>query len=140
MYWTNFWRPTINVDQIIKKTLTVVCSPYLYASFDTFCAQIGQLFEAQWVFEVCLEIDKSLLSKEKVLDLGILPNVQSLTVPRLIDQFGRKMCQKNRKDVDHKVLKEFFQKSFFVHEQSAAKNLFITYVGYDPDGLFWLQL
>ena len=52
-----------------------VCSSYLYASFDTFCVKIGQLFEAQWVFEECLKIDKSLSSKENVVDFGILPIV-----------------------------------------------------------------
>ena len=78
-----------------------MCSPHLYASFGTFCTKIGHLLETQGVFEVCLEIDKSLLSKENVLDFGIFPNVLSLTVPRLIDQFGRKMCQKKRKDVDY---------------------------------------
>ena len=38
--------------------------------------------------------------------------------------------------------KEFFQKYFFVHEQSAVENSFSTYVClcYDPDGLFWLNL
>ena len=43
------------------KTLIEIRSPHLYASFGTFYAKIGQSFEAQWVFEVCLEIDKSLL-------------------------------------------------------------------------------
>ena len=62
------------------------------------------------------------------------------TVVRMIDQFGRKRCQKKRKDVDYKILEEFFQKYFFVHEQSAVKNSFSTYVCYAPDGLFWLNL
>ena len=32
---------------------------------------------------------------------------------RMIDQFGRKRCQKKRKDVvDYKLLKEFFQEKF----------------------------
>ena len=50
----------------LKKLLNVeVCSSHLYAYF-------GQLFEVQ----VCLKINKSLLSKkEKVDDFGILPNV-----------------------------------------------------------------
>ena len=60
-------------------------------SFGTFCVQIGQLFEPQFV---CLKIDKSLLSKQNVVDFGILMNIQRLTVPRIIDQFGRKRCQK----------------------------------------------
>ena len=76
MYWTNFWQPTAHVQQnIFEKTLIEACAPRLYASFGTFYAQIGQLFEAQWVFEVCLKIDKSLSSKENVVDFGILPIV-----------------------------------------------------------------
>ena len=50
------------------------------------------------------------------------------------------MCQKKRKDVDYKLLKEFFQKYFVVHEQSAVENSFSTQVCYGPDGLFWLNL
>ena len=34
----------------------------------------------------------------------------------------------------------FFIFHFVVHEQSAVKSSFSTYVCYDPDGLFWLQL
>ena len=61
-------------------------------------------------------------------------------MPRLIDQFGRKMCQNKRKDVDYKLLYEFFQNDFVVYEQSAVKYSFSTYVCYAPDGLFWLNL
>ena len=65
LYWTNFWRPTIHVQQsIFEKTYIEVDSPHFCAYFGTFCAQIGQLFEAQWVFEICLKINKSLSSKE----------------------------------------------------------------------------
>ena len=35
-------------------------------------------------------------------------------MPRKIDQFGRKRCQKKGKDVDYKPLLEFFQKYFVV--------------------------
>ena len=87
-------------NNIFKKSLIEVGSPHLYASFGTFCAQIGQFFEAQWVFEVCLKINKSLSSKENVVDFGIFPNIWKLTVSLIIDQFGRKRCQKKRKDVD----------------------------------------
>ena len=52
-----------------------VGTSHIYASFDTFCVQIGQLFEAQSVFEICLKIDNWLSSKENVVDFGILPNV-----------------------------------------------------------------
>ena len=47
-------------------------------------------------------------------------------MPRIIDQFGHKRCQKKRKDVDYKLLKEFFQKYFVVHERSAVKNSLCT--------------
>ena len=47
MYWTNFWQPTIYVQQnIFDKSLLKLCSIHLYASFGTFCVQIGQSFEA----------------------------------------------------------------------------------------------
>ena len=42
--------------------------------------------------------------------------------------------------MDYKLLKEFFQKYFVVHERSAVKNSFSTYVCYALDGLFWLNL
>ena len=52
MYWTNFRQPTAHVQQnIFGKTLTEVCSLHLYASFGTFCVQIGQLFASQWVLK-----------------------------------------------------------------------------------------
>ena len=76
MYWMNFWQPTVHVEIIfLKNTLTEVYSLHLYASFGTIYAKIDQLFEAEWVFELCLEIDKTLLSKENVLDFEILSNV-----------------------------------------------------------------
>ena len=61
-------------------------------------------------------------------------------MPRIIDQFGRKRCQKKRKDVDYKLLKGFFQRKFVVQERSAVKKSFSTYVCHAPDGLFWLNL
>ena len=52
MYWTNFRQPTANVQQnIFGKILIEVCCLHLYASFGTFCIQIGQLFATQWFFK-----------------------------------------------------------------------------------------
>ena len=34
-----------------NKTIEEVCIPHLYASFGTFCVQIGQLLAARWVFK-----------------------------------------------------------------------------------------
>ena len=63
MYWMNFCQPTNRVKQnIFEQTLIKDVSLSLYASFGTFCVQIGQLFESQWAFEECLNIDKSLWS------------------------------------------------------------------------------
>jgi len=54
MFWTNFWQPTVHIQQtIFEKTPIEVFYSYLYASFGTFCVQIGQFFKAQWVFEAC---------------------------------------------------------------------------------------
>ena len=92
---------TIQVKQsILEKTFIENGSSHLCTSFGTFCVQIGHLFEAQ----ICLKINKSQSSKEKVGDFAILPNVQRLTVPRIIDQFGHKRCQKKRKEVDYQLL------------------------------------
>ena len=50
------------------KTLIEVGSSHIYASFGTFCVQIGQLFEVQRVFEKCMKTVKSLFSKENDVD------------------------------------------------------------------------
>ena len=69
MYWTNFWQPTVHVQQnIFEKTLIKIGSSHLYASFGTFCVQIGQFLESQWVFGKCLKTVKSLFSKENDVD------------------------------------------------------------------------
>ena len=68
MYWTNFWQPTVHVQQnICEKTLIEVGRAHLYASFGTFCVQIGQLFESQWDFKLSIElkIDLIFLQKEQ---------------------------------------------------------------------------
>ena len=69
MYWTNFWQPTVHVLQnIFEKLLQKFLVHIFTLLFGTFCAQIGQLFEEQWVFKICLKINKSLSST--VDDLG----------------------------------------------------------------------
>ena len=108
MYWTNFWQPNVHIQQkFFEKNLIEAYSSHLYASFGIFCAQIGQLFEAQWVFETRLEIHKWLVWKENVVDFGILPKRM---FKDSLWQYGRKRYQKKRKDVNYKLLEEFFQK------------------------------
>ena len=85
-------------------------------------------------------MDNLLSSRENVVDFGILPNAQRLTVTRIFDQFWRKGCQKKGKHVYYKLLLEFIQKYFVVKEQSALTNSFITYVCYAPDGFQWLHM
>ena len=70
----NIWQPIVGTQQnIFVKILMKIDSSYFYASFGTFCVQIGKLFEAQWVFEKCLNIDKSSFTKESVTDFEIMP-------------------------------------------------------------------
>ena len=66
MYWTNYRQPTAHVQQnIFGKTLTEVCSLHLYASFGTFCVQIGQFFEAQWYFKLSEEFEINVIFLRK---------------------------------------------------------------------------
>ena len=68
MYWTNFWQPTIHVQQnIFEKTLIEVGSSLLYASFGIFWVQIDQLVKAQWDFKLSeeFEIDVIFLRKQR---------------------------------------------------------------------------
>ena len=70
MYWTNFWQPTVHVEQnIFEKTPIKVNSSHHYASFGTFCVQISKFFKEEWAFEECL---KSLFSKENVVDFEFI--------------------------------------------------------------------
>ena len=69
MFWTILWPSTIHEQQnIFEKVPVKVGSSYLYASFGTFCVQIGQWLEAQWVFEKCLKTVKMLFLKENEVD------------------------------------------------------------------------
>ena len=78
MYWTNFYQPTVRVQlNVFEQTLIEVGSLNLYASFGTFCVQIGQLFESQWAFEECLNIDKSLFSKHSVISETFLAQLKT---------------------------------------------------------------
>ena len=63
MYWTNFWQMTFHMQQFHMQ----VRSSHLYASFGTLCVQIGQLFEAQWDFELSeeFEFDVIFLRKQR---------------------------------------------------------------------------
>ena len=71
MHWTNFWHHTVHAPQnIFEKTLIEVGISHIYASFGMFCVQIGQLFEARWVFEKGMKTVKSLFSNENDVDFG----------------------------------------------------------------------
>ena len=105
MYWTNFWQPTVCVQQnVLEKTLIEVCSPHLYTSFGTFCVQIGQSVVVQWDFKLSKEFrDRGHFPS--IVAIYRFPNIlQRLTVLQIIDWFGCKMCQKMCKDVGYKLL------------------------------------
>ena len=75
-----------------EKNVIEGCSPHLYASFGTFCVQIGQSFRNRQYFP-------SMRAICRFLDI-----LQRLAVPPNIDRFGLKMCQKKRKDVIYHLL------------------------------------
>ena len=60
-------RPFMYNSIFLKKTLVEVCIPHLYASFGTFCVQIGQLFKTQCDFKLSeeFEIDLIFLRKQQ---------------------------------------------------------------------------
>ena len=105
MYWTKVSQPTVHVRQNNFETALIeACSPDLYASFGTFCAQIGQLFAAQWVFKYSEEFRNRRHFPSKTVNCRFSNILQRLIVPATIDQFCLKMCQKKRKDLDYKLL------------------------------------
>ena len=109
------------------KTLIKVCSPHLSASIGTFWVLLGQLFAAQWVFKNSEEF-RNQQHFASIRAICRFSNIlQRVTVPRIVDQFGRKRCQKKRNEMKHKLRYEFFQKYSAVHKQSAVKNSFSTY-------------
>ena len=84
MYWTNFWPPTVHVQQsIFVKNLMEVGSSYLYASFCTFYVQIGQFLKAQWVFEKSENV-KIAVFEGNWGRFWMLLQVQNLIVTRIL--------------------------------------------------------
>ena len=78
MYWTNVWPPTVHEQQNISgKSLIEVGNTHLYASFGTFCVQIGQLFESQWDFKLRFLNQPYFASKTAILPFS--NNFQKLT-------------------------------------------------------------
>ena len=94
-----FLTPVRIKQNIFENTLIEVSSPYLYASFGAFSVQVGQLFAAQWVFKQSEEFRnrRHFSSMRAICQF-------SNRLQRLIDQFGCKMCQKKRKEMDYKLL------------------------------------
>ena len=89
MYWTNFWQPTVLVQQKLEKLLQKFVGHIFRLLLAPFFVQIGQLFEAQWVFEECLNIDKSLFSKENVVDFEFFRKFKDLCREWLIHLDGK---------------------------------------------------
>ena len=59
----------------MKKTLIEVCRPHLYASFGTFCVQIGQLFLAG---AVCLRIFGRIRNQRHFLSKNVICRCSSI--------------------------------------------------------------
>ena len=88
--------PTIHVQQnILEKSLIEVPSSYLHASFGTFYVQIVRGTVSLWKY---LKTVKSLLLKENDVNFEFFRMfLKSLTVSRIIDQFGRKGAKRSVK-------------------------------------------
>ena len=83
LYWPNFWQLTVHVQQnVFDKTHIEICSPHLYASFGTFCFQIGQLFVAQWVFKHSEEFRNRRHFPSMMVICRFSYIIQRLTVPK----------------------------------------------------------
>ena len=140
MYWPNFWWSTLHVQQIFLKKLLLKFVVHIFTLLLTpFCVQIGQSFEARWVFKHSEEF-RNWRHFASIAAICRFSNIlQRLTVPPTIDRFGRKRCQKKRKDVDYTLLWDLFQKYLVVHEQSAVKFLqYHTYVIARTDYSDWI--
>ena len=123
-YWRIFWQLNFHVQHHIWiKNLIKVYSPHLYASFDTICVQNSQLFAAQRVFKHSEEF----WNRPSKTAICRFANMQRLTVPRMIGQFGRKRCQKKRKDMDYKILLEFFKNTLLCLNGWLSKNSYVRY-------------
>ena len=129
MYWTNFRQATAHVQQnIFGKTLIEVCSLHLYASFGTFCVKIGQIFAAQRVFKQSEEL-RNRRHFPSMTAICRFPNMlQRLTVPRIIDQLGRKMCQKKRKDMDYMYINGQLSKIRSVHTYVILRTVYFVWI------------
>ena len=87
MYCTDFWQLTFHAKlNIFEKTQIKNCSLHLYASFGTFCVQIGQLLAPQWVFKHSEEFRNRGHFPSKTANSRFSNILQRLTVPRIIDQ------------------------------------------------------
>ena len=126
MYGTTFRKPSVHVQRnIFEKTFREVCSLHL-------CTSFGHLLRPN-----CLVIRNRRYFPSKPAICRYSSILQRLTVPRRIDQFGHKRCQKKRKDVGYELLSEFF---FVSHERWAVKNSFIIYGCHEPNVLLWTVL
>ena len=76
-------------QNIFGKISIEVCSPHLYASFGTFCVQIGQLFATHCVFEHLEEFQNRHFPLTAAI-FRISNILERFTVPLIIDQFELK--------------------------------------------------
>ena len=143
MYWTNFRQPTAHVQQnIFGKTLIEVCSPHLYASFGTFCVQIGQLFEAQWVFKVFWKSTISCLRRKMSSISEFFRMFKDSLWREWLTNLDAKGAKRSVKMWTTNFYKSFSKNIllYMSSRLSKIRSVHTYYVCYAPDGLFWLNL
>ena len=81
----------VQIDKFFfEKSLIEVGISNFYASFGTFCVQIGQLFKAQWVFEKCLNMQKSLFLNENDVDFDFFWKFKISLCPEYLTNLSTK--------------------------------------------------
>ena len=98
---------------ILKKSLIEVCSSHLHASFGTFCVQIGQFFEARWVFKHSEEFRNRRHFSSMTAICRFSNILQRLTAPRIIDNFDAKCAKRSLEIGTTNFYKSFFKNGFF---------------------------
>ena len=96
MYWPNFWWSTLHVQQIFLKKLLLKFVVHIFTLLLTpFCVQIGQSFEARWVFKHSEEF-RNWRHFASIAAICRFSNIlQRFTEPRKIDNLDAKGAKRS---------------------------------------------
>ena len=102
-------QPFMYIKVFLKKLLWKLVALIFTLLLASFASKLAKIWRHSavglWKF---FENGKIAVFEGECRRFRIIPKVLRLTVPRIIDQCGRKRCQKKRKDESYQLLKEFF--------------------------------